>query len=119
MASYVNSGTRIKCSFGTAPGTIRVLPIRNVSVDGAAMANIMDNKPMMNITPCGMCRSLINPVVASATSAAMGVLTPMPCFPSTIFPWMKGKMNLLINNQPALMDNCKLICMWGGIIRIS
>lgn len=119
MASYVNSGTRIKCSFGTTPSTIQVLPSRMISVDGSAMANIMDYKPMINIKPFGMCRSLANPTVASATSAAMGVLTPMPCIPNLTAPWMPGKMNLLVRNQPALLDNCKLMCMWAGVIQIS
>lgn len=118
MANYVKSGTRIKCSFGTTPGTLQVIP-SGTNVDGAPMATIMDNKPMVNIMPCGMCRSLANPTVASATSAAMGVLTPMPCIPNTTAPWIKGKMDLLVKGKPALMDNDKLMCMWGGVIQIS
>ncbi len=119
MASYVNSGTRTKCSFGTTPGTLQVLPTRTLKLDGAPMANIMDNKPMINIKPFGMCRSLVNPTVASATSAAMGVLTPMPCMPNTTAPWMPANPSPLVCGQPALMDNCKLMCMWGGVIEIT
>lgn len=119
MAKFVKSGTRIKCSFGTAPGTLQVLPTARVNLRGMPMATIMDFKPMVNITPCGMCQSLANPTVASATAAAMGVLTPMPCIPNTTTPWMPGKTDLLANNQPALLDNCKLTCMWAGIIQIS
>ena len=115
MAFYVNNGTCIKCSFGSTQSTIQV--IRMINVDGAAFANIMDNKPMVNIKPFGMCRSLANPTVASATSAAMGVLTPMPCIPNTsTAPWMPGKIDFQIDGKPALMDDCKLMCMWGGII---
>ena len=116
MASYVNSGTRIRCSFGTTPSTIQVLPTRAVGVDGSAFANIMDHKPIVNIKPFGMCRSLANPTVAAATSAACGVLTPMPCIPNTTTPWAPGKVNLQVKGSPALMDNCKLMCMWGGLI---
>jgi len=116
MPKYVKSGTRIKCSFGTTPSTIQVLPIRTVKMDGAQMANIMDNKPMVNIKPFGMCRSLANPTVASATSAAMGVLTPMPCIPNTTAPWAPGKFDLQVNGQPALLDDSRLMCMWGGVI---
>jgi hypothetical protein len=119
MASYVNSGTRTKCSFGTTPSSIQVLPTRGIDIDGAPMANIMDNKPMVNIKPFGMCRSILNPTVASATSAAMGVLTPMPCVPNIAAPWMPGKVMFQIGGQPALMDNCKLMCIWAGVIEIT
>lgn len=119
MASYVNSGTRTKCSFGTAPSSIQVLPSRTLKVDGAPMANIMDNKPMVNIQPFGMCQSLANPSVASATSAAMGVLTPMPCIPNITAPWIPTSPTTLVCGQPALLNDCKLMCMWAGVIEIT
>jgi len=122
MASYVNSGTRTKCSFGTAPSSIQVLPSRTLKIDGTPMANIMDNKPMVNIQPFGMCQSLANPTVASATSAAMGVLTPMPCIPNTTAPWIPTdptNLTILACGQPALKSNCKLMCMWAGVIEIT
>ncbi|MFV0538272.1 MAG: DUF4280 domain-containing protein [Dysgonomonas sp.] len=120
MATYVKSGTRIKCSFGTTPSTIQAMPGRTTKVGGATFANIMDNKPMVNIKPFGLCRCLANPTVASATSAAMGVLTPMPCIPNTVAaPWAPGNPTLLVGRMPALMDDGKLMCMWGGVIQIS
>lgn len=82
------------------------------------MANIMDNKPMVNILPFGMCQSMANPTVASATAAAMGVLTPMPCIPVIAAPWTPGGQEK-ISNFPALLDNCKCICNWGGQISIN
>jgi hypothetical protein len=119
MAKYVNSGTRTKCSFGTTPGTIQVLPTRTLKLNGKPMANIMDNKPMVNIQSFGMCRSLANPTVASATAAAMGVLTPMPCIPNTTAPWMLANPTTLASGKPALTDDCKLMCMWGGMVEIT
>lgn len=119
MASYVCSGARMKCTMGTSPSMLTVLPTRTIMLAGKPQANISDYKPLVNIAPFGMCRSLANPTVASATSAAMGVLTPMPCIPNTVVPWLPGKMDVLLKGQPALLDNCKLQCMWAGTISLT
>lgn len=65
-----------------------------------------------------MCSSMANPTVASATAAASGVLTPMPCIPALTAPWAPGGKEL-ITNMPALLENCKLVCMYGGNISIN
>jgi hypothetical protein len=83
------------------------------------IATIMDNKPMANIMPFGMCQSMSNPQVAAATAAAMGVLTPMPCIPNTTAPWAPGSATVMIGNFPALNNSSKLACMWGGVIQIN
>lgn len=83
------------------------------------LATIMDNVPMKNIMPFGMCSSLANPTVASATSAALGVLTPMPCLPVIPAPWVPGSPTVLIGNFPALNQTCKLMCAYGGVIQIT
>jgi hypothetical protein len=118
MAFLVTTGAMMTCSFGVAPSTLNVLPVNGVLVDTPA-ANIMDNKPLVNILPFGMCSSLANPTVASATAAALGVLTPMPCVPNTVAPWIVGNPSILIGNMPALTDSSKLMCCWGGCISIS
>ena len=59
------------CSFGAAPSALSVLPA-NKTMIGAPAANIMDNKPMVNIPPFGVCISLANPMVASATARRSG-----------------------------------------------
>ena len=86
------------CPFGMAPSALNVLP-QNRTVTSAPLANIMDNKPMVNIMPFGMCTSLANPTVASATAAAWGVLTPMPCIPAITAPWAPGSPTVLIHQQ--------------------
>ena len=73
---------------------------------------------MMNILPFGMCQSPSNPTVAAATAAAMGTLTPMPCVPAIVAPWVPGGKEM-IANLPALLDNCKCMCMWGGQISVN
>ncbi len=119
MPTQVCMGAMMSCSFGAAPSTLVVLPTNMVTTSSMPAATIMDNIPLVNIMPFGMCNSLANPVVASATAAALGVLTPMPCIPATVAPWSPGASKTMIGNQPALDSSCKLNCMWGGVISIS
>lgn len=117
MAMQVCMGAMLQCSFGVAPSSLVVLP-QNRTMTMTPDANIMDNKPMVNIMPFGMCSSPSNPTVAAATAAALGVLTPMPCVPATVAPWVPGVPTVLIANMPALDSNSKLMCMWGGVIQV-
>lgn len=118
MAVQVCNGAMMTCSFGMAPGTLTVLPVNRVNATSPA-ATIMDYIPFVNIPPFGMCSSMTNPAVASATAAALGVLTPMPCTPMTSAPWAPGCPTVLIANKPALNNSSKLICSFGGIIQIT
>lgn len=115
----VCAGAMLQCSFGIAPAPLNVLPTSRTIVNNMPMANIMDNKPFVNIMPFGMCNSIANPTVAAATAAALGVLTPMPCLPATPAPWVPGSPTVLVGNMPALTAQSKLICMWAGVIQIS
>lgn len=116
--SYVCSGAMMRCTMGTSPAKLTVLPVRTVNLTGPPMANISDHKSMVNLAPFGLCRSLGFPPTASATAAAHGHLTPMPCMHNTPAPWMGGKMDYLIKGQPALLKSCKCQCMWGGTISL-
>ncbi len=118
MGFQIVSGAMMQCTFGAAPSTLSVLPVNKVMVGGPPAANIMDNKPMVNVAPFGVCMSLANPTVASATAAALGVLTPMPCVPNTAAPWVVGAPTVLLANMPALNDSSMLMCNWGGVIKI-
>lgn len=118
MAILVTNGSLCQCSFGVAPCPLTVLPAARV-LAGTPAANIMDNKPFVNLASFGMCSSPANPTVAAATVAALGVLTPMPCIPVTAAPWAPGNPTVLIGGQPALNNSSKLICNWGGLISVS
>ena len=115
----VITGAMLKCSFGLAPSALQVLPVNRVMAGGMPAANIMDNIPMVNILPFGMCSSLANPTVAAATAAALGALTPMPCIPATTAPWIPGVPTVMVGTMPALSNSCTLMCMWAGVIQIS
>ncbi|MEO2218697.1 DUF4280 domain-containing protein [Chromobacterium vaccinii] len=113
-------GAMLQCSFGAAPSSLSVLPANRVMAGGVPAANIMDNKPMLNIMPFGMCSSPANPMVAAATAAALGVLTPMPCIPMTTAPWIPGGApTVLIGGMPAVDAGSTLMCNWGGVIKVS
>ena len=100
------------------PAPLVVTP-RNSMINGMPVANILDNKPFVNIPTFGMCRSLANPTVASATSAACGVLTPMPCVPNTVAPWAPGNPQVLTQGAPTLTVTSKLMCSWAGVISLN
>lgn len=118
MGMLVCGGANIQCTFGAAPSVLNVLPQAKV-MNIMAAATIMDNKPIVNITPFGMCMSMSNPMVAAATAAALGVLTPMPCIPVTTAPWAPGSPTVIIGGNPALNNSSKLMCAYGGVISVN
>ena len=119
MPNHVCMGAALQCSFGVAPSSLVVLPVNRMMTSSVPAANIMDNVPMVNIMPFGMCTSPANPTVAAATAAALGVLTPMPCIPATTAPWAPGAATVLLANMPTLDDTSTLMCMWGGVIKVN
>jgi Domain of unknown function (DUF4280) len=118
MPMQVVNGAQLMCTFGMAPSTLVVLPTNMVSCQDQPAATIMDFIPMENIIPFGMCMSIANPEVASATAAALGVLTPMPCIPATTTPWTPGAAEVTIGDIPALDNISTCMCMWAGVISI-
>jgi hypothetical protein len=119
MGLQVVAGGMMQCTFGAAPAALIVLPANRTNAGGPPAANIMDHKPMVNIPTFGMCSSIANPTVAAATAAALGVLTPMPCIPNTVAPWVPGSPQVLVGGMPALNDSSKCMCLWAGTISIT
>jgi hypothetical protein len=118
MALQVSNGATLQCTFGMAPSSLTVLPANKVMTSNLPAATIMDKAPVVNIAPFGMCQCMGNPTVASATAAAQGVLTPMPCMPAIPGPWAPGCATVMIGNYPALDNSSKLLCAYGGVISI-
>ena len=119
MGFCVVTGAVTKCSFGISPSTLVVLPTNRVLISSLPAANIMDYIPLVNVMTFGMCQSTANPTVISATAAAQGVLTPMPCIPNTVAPWLPGNPQTLIGSMPVVTDSSTLVCLWGGSISIT
>ena len=115
MANPVVQTSMCACSFGAAPATLTVSSQQTVMVCNMLQATIMDNM----FPTFGMCSCLGNPTVASATSAAYGVLTPMPCVPAIAAPWAPGAPTVIVGGKPLLNNNSKLMCSYGGVIQVS
>lgn len=115
MANPVVNTTLCTCSFGVAPAVLPVTSQQTVLTCGLPQATIMDNK----LPTFGMCSSMANPAVASATAAAFGALTPMPCTPVIPAPWTPGAPTVLVGGQPLLNNTSKLLCAYGGVIQVT
>ena len=118
MPMQTCTGGQMQCTFGMAPSVFNATP-KTVITSNMMAGNILDNIPIVNIPPFGMCQSPANPTVAAATAAAMGVLTPMPCVPNTPAPWAPGAATVMVCNAPALDNTSTLTCIWGGVITFT
>jgi peptidoglycan hydrolase-like protein with peptidoglycan-binding domain len=110
----VGQGATLLCSFGAAGGRL------SFQDPSRSSATVSDSRPHQNIAPFGMCTSLANPMVAAATSAAQGVLTPCPCLPVIAGQWSPGSPLERIGTPPApaLGTSSTVHCAWGGVITI-
>ncbi|MDP3935984.1 MAG: DUF4280 domain-containing protein [Alphaproteobacteria bacterium] len=115
----VSMGALTMCSFGMAPSTLMVLPISMTLTDCLPGANIMAMAPMVNVLPFAMCTSPANPMVIAATAAALGVLTPMPCIPMTVAPWIPTAPNVMLGGVPVLTADSLTMCMWAGVVKTT
>ncbi|BCJ37219.1 hypothetical protein Athai_47220 [Actinocatenispora thailandica] len=115
----IAAGATLVCSMGSAPGTLLVPPGTQVLIGGAAAAAVTDTATMANVPSFGMCRSLGNPEVASATSSAQGVLTPQPCVPTVLARWLPGAATVFVGGNPAVDQTCTCACTYGGMVSVS
>jgi hypothetical protein len=117
MSLQVNNGTLLRCSEGTTPSALTVLPAHRTLAGGQPAATVQDFVPLTNVMSFGMCNSLANPAVAAATAAKMGAFTPAPCVPATAAPWVPGIPTVLVGGNPTVDMTCKLLCLWAGVIQ--
>lgn len=119
MGTALTTGTVLSCTFGAAPSTYVATPLPDAPTPIVPAATIIQTLPMVNIMPFGMCSSLSNPAVSSATAAALGVLTPMPCVPVPITPWIPGAPTITYVGLPLATTNDRCSCAWGGMISVT
>lgn len=109
---FLCSGATLKCTQGDSQSEYVVLPTKKVFINNKPLAIVSDMKPMVNIKPFGMCKSMANPAVAAATAANKGQLKKMPCIPNTVKPWSEGVRYFMVG-EPVPCDNSKPVHMLG------
>lgn len=120
MGTKVVTGAVLMCPFGTATSVLNVTSQSKILVEGKPQATIKDTAPNVNIPPFGMCTSMANPQVASATAAALGVLTPQPCTPVASGTWTATQNKVISCKIPCLCSESVLKCSVGqGVITIT
>ena len=120
MGIFVVAGAGLICPFGTLSGTLHVTSQAKCLAEGKPVATIQDIAPNANISSFGMCKSLANPQVASATAAALGVLTPQPCVFAPAGTWTPGNAKVTAGGIPCLGNDAKILCGVGaGIVQIA
>lgn len=119
MSQLVIATGTCMCTMGTAPAPLKVTNNAKVLADGKPIGTIADCQGFANVGPFGLCTSLANPAVASATAAALGVLTPQPCTPVTAGTWIPTKPKILIGGKPCLSSDSKAICSYAGSISVT
>jgi hypothetical protein len=115
MPDLVCTGAALQCSFGTTPATFAA---SGNQVSAGSPVGVVTDVAAANVPPFGMCTSLSNPQVASATAAASGTLTPQPCQP-VLSPWSPGSAQVTVGGVSAVDDSSQCNCTWGGVVTVS
>lgn len=115
MGICVCMGAMMQCTFGAAPATLITNMTPTVMTSSKPVATIMDNKPIANIPPFGMCSCPANPATVKPPPV---VFAPAPCVPVIPAPWVPGSPTVIMGQYPALNNNSKLMCAYGGVISI-
>lgn len=119
MGLVAVTGATCRCTFGTTVCSLQVTSQLQCMAEGKPIATIQDMQPYGNLQPFGMCTSLTNPAVASATAAALGVLTPQPCTMVPAGIWTSSNPQVMIGGKPCLTNEATLTCGLGaGMISI-
>lgn len=119
MPRVVLHGAQIRCSQGTAPSKLVVVPGAAARFVGdAALATVHDCASNRNVFPFGLCRSATQPDVARAL-AATGVLTPQPCTPAIAPGWAPGSARMTLDGVPVLTEDSRCLCGFGGVVTVD
>lgn len=112
MGEIVINGAEIKCVYGSKSSYLMTASQTKCIVGGQPAATIKDVQTTESVAPFGMCSSMSNPQVATATAA--GVLTPQPCTMVPAGTWVNLTSKLLLEGKPCLFSDAALGCSVGA-----
>jgi len=140
---YIVHGARLVCSCGTREARLIVPLDHGVYANSHPQLTIKDSKSLVNIKCFGNCTSMNNPSMEEAAKDAvkefnkvnpkslfkkeeinpskeMLNLSICECIPSfqQAGKWSEGNDKHWINGEKTLTQQAKMVCDWGGIIRI-
>jgi hypothetical protein len=99
----VAAGAKLACSAGSTPSILTPTSAAPISVEGKAIATIVDGKPFTNILPFGAC-----------------AITGAPCVPMMPGPWVPSfPVGVEAIAAPMLPFDAVLPCAVGGVIRVT
>jgi hypothetical protein len=105
----LTEGAILTCSKGTQPSHLGILPdIENLLAGRPTFAKHTDTTPNVNLRPFGLCTSMANPAVGVSYAASVGALSPVPCTPVPITPWLPA---------PSTTMGCSVLCAFAGVIK--
>lgn len=100
----VRDGAVLSCTLGSAKSKLIVSKSQYILIDSAVQATISDNVVGKNISNfCNCKRSQELP----------------PCTPTILLKWQLANKNHTIYGDVALLEDCILPCLYGGIIKIE
>jgi hypothetical protein len=110
------AGCQLRCTLGLAASSLQI-------PGPSRPATVSDAKPIVNINPFALCRSMANPQVALMNTgkfAGPSVL-PGPCSPALSGVWTPGAQKAAPGTpaQSLIDRNSITVCAFGGIISIS
>jgi len=119
MPKCVCMGAKLKCSFGSGPKDMMVLPIAmvmNATIN--SLATQMDFIAMLNIPAFGNCTSPANPMNWKM-AGPVPVFVPSSCIPIPVMPWDPVAKKMKIGGNPAMLETSKTMCVWAGSITVD
>ena len=101
--TYVVEGATLRCTFGSSSSILQIPCDRGIYRRDKKEANVADHVGGKNIMSHGSC---------------MRASPPPPCIMGTTSKWVRGKDDVLVDDEMALLKTSINFCSCGGVVYI-